>query len=110
MPTDRYNMDHLHRVQRARKQAGLPLAEYSVEIDHLMIGKWVRDTTTGKIYLVERVHKLWHWGWYTCLLLNCNGSHGMRFWDNLSSGDAFIQECCEDSWRELEIIGENSSS
>jgi len=104
MPVDYYNIDQLHRVQKARKEAGLPQPEYSIEIDHPMVGRRVVDLTNGREYLVERVHKLWHWGWYTCLLLNHNGSHGMRFWDNLSSGDAFVQECCADSHRELEIL------
>jgi len=104
MPVDYYNMDHLQRVHKARKDAGLPRLPYSIQIDHSMVGKRVLDRTSGREYVVQKVHRIWHWGWYTCLLLNRCGSHGMRFWDNLSSGDSFIRECCEASHRELEIL------
>jgi len=104
MPTDRYDTDHLQRVLKARKELGLPKRPHSIEIDHPMKGKRVLDTTSGREYVVQRVHKTWHWGWYICLLLNHNGSHGMRFWYNISSGDPFIQECCDASHRELEIL------
>jgi len=89
---EKFDLHHYRAIRKERKKRGLPVAELKVVLeDHELLGKQVYDTDKQKYYIVESVQKHWLMGWYILLLLrDKEDSHGLRVWENISSGNETI--------------------
>jgi hypothetical protein len=81
-----FNMDHYIKVRRARQKAGLPVAELSEKVTHPLVGKKLRNLESGKVYNVEKVFKEFYLGWFYKAVIECDGSHGVIFFENITCG------------------------
>ena len=81
---DHLNHDLYYEIIKERKRLGMENANDNIVIeDHPLVGKKIVDTTTEKEYNVEQVNKQWYGGWYIGLLIECNGSHGFIWYENV---------------------------
>jgi hypothetical protein len=69
-----------------------------------LCGKRVKNRETGKEYNVERVYKEWYGGWYIKALLECNGSHAVRAWENINCFEPITLRQIKESWAEMEVL------
>jgi len=94
MPVDFFDIEHYRKVVAARKAAGLPGRKHAKETAHPLVGGHVVKVRTGEVYNVQSAHLHWYMGWYTVLLIEKNGSHGLLFWENISSISKGILKIC----------------
>ena len=88
---ERMDSNHLFAVLKAREASGGKKLPHSIPIlDHPLLSKHLRKKDNGREYVVEKVLKMWWWGWYEMLLIERNGSHGTFYWKNISCADDSI--------------------
>jgi hypothetical protein len=69
-------------VRRARKEAGLPVANYNEDYDHPLVGKRIKYIPTNTEYTIKSAKKQWYWGWYIGFLIEQdNGSGTFVYWE-----------------------------
>lgn len=90
----------------------LPLPE-DVKIDsasslvfpsHKLLGKKLKELSSGKVFLVEKVCLQFYGGWHYGVLLNCEGSHCFRYFENHSCIETHIVQETSDFWNKFVII------
>ena len=100
-------LDHYFDVRRERRRQGLPVfTEKEVYDRHPMLGKRLRNTQTGKIYVVERVTSVWLDGFYEQMTIREEGtkSHGLIFWTNQSSKHEGVIEGVKEANEKYDLI------
>ena len=109
-------ISHYYEVRKARKEQGLPVYTDQVKWDrradengevgnrfgreevegneHPLLGMRLRDTEEDKTYVVDSVSNCWHDGYYIQMAIREEGtkSHGLIFWENISSESETIIE------------------
>lgn len=101
MDKEKYNVPLLMDVLRARPKKGLKQVPHTIPLeDHPLLGKHLRRKCDGRVYVIEAVLRQWWWGYYTSLLIQANGSHGVIWWENIS--------CAEDSCQADAVRANNS--
>ena len=80
----RFDFSHNHEVWSRRKESHLPQIQQQELFDHPLLGRYLKQISTGKTYLVEKAYKEWYGGWYVKLLIQNNGSHAVLAWDNIN--------------------------
>lgn len=99
-----FNSAHYSKVVKARRLLGLPVGNLNVEIAHRLVGKMLRDNTTGQVFVVEKAMKHWFYGWYVALLLNSEGSHRLIWWENINSSSDTVLESISRIRQEMEEL------
>lgn len=63
------------------------------------------EAKTGKIYVVDSVHKHHYFGFYIVLLIRAEGSqsHGVAYWENISCKDSSVIEGIEETKERFNI-------
>lgn len=98
MPMTQEQLELYTQIRKARRERGIPVANLNVQLeDHPYAGKKVIKTDTGEVGVVESVQKQWYDGWYIAVLINFDGSHALRTWENIDCRSANV----------LDIIAEN---
>ena len=91
------SLDFLTRIKSERKKKNLT-SDYcsSDSYPHAMVGMFLQDKKTEKVYLVQKAVRHWLWGYYIALLLvDGSDSHRLIHWENISSADSWIVESCD---------------
>jgi hypothetical protein len=80
-----WDMDHWMKVQQARTK-GIGCKPLKNGLQHPLLGKKILDTTTNKVYVVEKVIRNWWFGAFLSAVLKGDGtdSHGVRYIENIS--------------------------
>ena len=103
------HMENYIKIRRKREQLGIPVAPLSVVLEnHELLNKTLIDNRNGKEYVIEQVLNLWYYGWYTVLLVQNNGSHGIRIWRNISCDYPIILDQIEATQRNCFVKGEEN--
>jgi len=124
----RFNEEHYRKVREARQRLNLPsfsdfFPENGKVFGHELEGKKLRHVETGKVIYIQSVHKHWYKGWYYALLVytlyktnnedfvtdvvdgeKFGRSHGLKFWENISSIDSTVLKIISKVRNEWEII------
>ena len=83
-------------VVRERKRLGLGESDSkqrNVELPHHpLIGTTIKSHWTHKEYTVKGVNKQWFNGFYLGMLLEHNGSHVFRYFENINCEDETVLE------------------
>lgn len=75
--------DHWMKVRAARIEQGLSVRNGTITIeDHPLTGKKIKEISSDKEYTVVKVFKDWHYDWFTCVMFERNGSHGIIMLSN----------------------------
>ncbi len=84
---EKKNYDLYMEVYRARKTAGMKVFDGDGQINHPLVGRYLRNTETGAIMYVKKAARHWLWGWYVGLLIESPITHSGCFilWENESS-------------------------
>ena len=98
-------LEHYHKVKRARKEQGLPVFTEQLKFDrrkgdtHPLLGTELVDTESGDEYIVDSVSNCWHDGYYTQMAIREKGtkSHALIFWQNISSENESIIKGVQES-------------
>lgn len=121
------NTSHYFRVCEARRQKNatlvvkLPVMEdfkddyelrSGTRIDgkqfntrpHPLLGRYLKDNVSGDMHLIEGVYKHFYFGFYWVLLVQKDGSHGTRNWENISSKDEDIIEWIKETRETTTLI------
>lgn len=119
MQTNKFNIDLLVDVIGRRNKSKLVYFERgnentihkrisdSNEIDSDLKGRTVLACDTRKQYIVDRVFKQWHKGYYIVLaLVDDNRSHRMLYWKNINSQDEIIIKSINESVLTLHFVNE----
>jgi hypothetical protein len=92
-----FDEEHYRKVRNARATG---LSELTSNHNRSYRGEWtfthVRDIEFNEVYKVERVFEQWYRGWYVAILVEKNGSHGIRYIENISCKDPSIIESIEE--------------
>lgn len=99
-----FDFNHDFQVWKARKDAGLSVRQQEILTDHFLNGKYLRDKETGDKYLIERVYKEWHGGWYIKLLTQKDGSHGVREWESINCFYPLILRRIKENHKDYEVV------
>jgi hypothetical protein len=69
------------------------------------------EKETGKIYLVDSVHKQHYFGYFILLLVRAEGtnSHGSVYWENISCKDPIIVEGVQEAHERFEVLKAQSA-
>ena len=105
--TFHFDMNHFIQVLNVRENRGI----YNKRIrnneifDHPLKGKKVFCLDSDKEYfIVDRVHKMWHLGYYIVLMLvDENNSHRVIEWENISCREPIILESIEKNKKILQF-------
>ncbi|NRU52654.1 hypothetical protein [Clostridium beijerinckii] len=88
------NEDRYEKVKAERQRLGLPKGINQVDIkDSKYLNTYITDKINGRTYLVERDYKeYWYigFGWFKVMLLNCNGSHRVIWYENINNDDEIV--------------------
>jgi hypothetical protein len=78
-------MAHWMKVQQARTKV-VVCQPLNNGVSHPLLGEKVLDTTTNKVYVVEKVIRNWWFGAFLSAVLRGDGteSHGVRYIENIS--------------------------
>lgn len=73
-----FDYDHWMKVRAARIEQGLPVRRETITIEqHPLTGKKIKEISSGKEYMVVKVFVDWYYDWFTCVMFERNGSHGI---------------------------------
>lgn len=118
-------LEHYRKVKRARQEQGLPVLTEQAKWDrrarpdsdvktaedvegysHPLLGMRLRDTESGKTYVVDTVSNCWYDGFYTQMAIReeGTGSHALIFWQNINSEAESIVDGVERAQERYEII------
>lgn len=102
----RIDLSHCYEVWKARKARGMSVKEVEKQPlpDYPLIGRTLRSREDGDEYLVESASKQWWGGWYIVLLIQCNGSHAVRYWENINCYTPTILKAMEEAREDLEVL------
>lgn len=105
-----FNSQHYYRVREARRLAGLNrwLSHTVQEPDSPWVGRYLLRLTDGKVFRVQSVCRQWYHGWYRSFLLECGGSHVLRWVENITSADGLIVDGTLLFWNEFRLLEEGS--
>ena len=100
------NYDHWMVVYKRRKTEGTILENKDSKSlsDHPLLGKKFFDAETNLTYNIEKVCKQWWGGYYIALLIEQNGSHALRYWENISTEDETILESIRENREKCMIL------
>jgi hypothetical protein len=98
--TLRLNLDLSFEVWKIRETK---LTNVSLS-DHELIGRKILDQHEQRTYTIQGVSKHWYGGWYLVLLLENEGSHGLRIYENISCFHPLILEQIEESKYRYQIL------
>jgi hypothetical protein len=94
--TTTINYDQYYQIWKARKKAGLKTAndylphtidEHDTDtgnFDCSLVGSKIKNKSTRKVYVVEKVYIRYYFGWYVELLYERKKSHGMITWMSIT--------------------------
>jgi hypothetical protein len=103
----KFNMDHFLKVLREKEKLGIFFHRDNEIKDHPLVGKKCicLDNTENKVYIVDRVVKNWHLGFYVTLaLVDENRSHRMVMYENISCHETIILNDIEDNKKIVQFI------
>lgn len=109
----RFHHDHYMQVRRARKETlTLPdQADYGElgggNVDHELLGTVLKNEKTGKEYIIDRVTRQWHCGWFLAVCARAKGtrSHALLYWENETCRLAYMQDLILDAQSRYKVIG-----
>lgn len=99
------NHDHYTKVYKIRSKEGTLIDDDHGNIpDHPLVGKKFYDSELDKTYNIEKVCKHWWGGYYIALLIENNGSHALRWWENISTDEESVLESINDNRKKCKIL------
>jgi hypothetical protein len=101
-----FNHDLYRRVRESRRLRGLPVEDLSVELkDHEFIDQKMYSISEECEYTVDRVHKMWHNGWFIIIMaIDSHNSHRTVYWQNINCKDESILEGIDESREDFLFI------
>jgi hypothetical protein len=89
------NEEHYEKVREERRKLGLEIRGIrQIDIENSKyLNTYITDKTNGRTYLVERDYKeYWScgFGWFKVMLLNCNNSHRVIWYENINNDDKIV--------------------
>ena len=101
------NFSHYQRVRNARRELGLGEFDKSVSNraidDHSYIGKEIFHRKRGVWYLIEGVNLQWYGGFYYGMLIQHNGSHAFKYFENVNSINRVVREAVQKFAEEFDM-------
>ena len=65
----------------------------------------IRRKSDGKEYNIEGVYvERWKGGWFFKLLIECDQSHGVVYWQNITCPCPIIQDLCKKGFTSYDLI------
>lgn len=65
----------------------------------------LRRKRDGKVYTIEAVYvEKWEEGWFFKLLIECNQSHAVVYWQNITCPCPTIKQICTKTQRDYELV------
>jgi hypothetical protein len=100
-----FNLKLLSQVRQRRRDLGLSIESHTQELeDHEWKNKKVINLNNNKIGIIEKVYKQWYEGWYKVILINFDGSHGIRIFENINCTNQAITMLIRDFNSKIKIL------
>jgi len=102
----KFNMDHFIKVLNEKEKLGIFFYRDKEIKDHHLLGrKCICLDSEKEYYIVDKVCKMWHLGYYvTLLLVDDNRSHRVVEWENINCHEKIILDSIEDNKKILQFI------
>lgn len=99
-----FNSTHWYEVYKAKRKLN-PEERDNTIIDHPLTGRKLLEKSTGNVYNIQSVHRHYYGGGtYIILLVELNGSHGTRYWENENTFANHILEIIKRDRENCEIL------
>lgn len=101
-----FNSDLYIKVRKEREKVGYPVSSLNIDVpDSPLINKKIMDLDSGDIGYIQSVHRQYYnGGWYIAILVNYNGSHGLKFWENINCPDELMISLINETKNEYKIL------
>ena len=104
LPNTKFDLDLYQKIRNLRENNTLYRNNNEELANHPLKGRRLQKISNGDVYTIQSVHKMWHKGYFLCLLTEKNGSHGQVYWENINCLEDMILNHIEEGRLQYTLV------